>query len=57
MLARPKGLHCPFRMEVIRQWNVNRVDIGVIEKRIIGVVCPLSAPTEPVSLGGFWSTA
>ena len=51
MLARPQRLHCPFGMEVVRQRDIDRVDIAVGEKRVVGAIGALRAPSDAVGFG------
>ena len=44
-------------VELVGQGNVDRIDIGVVEKHVVGVIGALGTPTESVGLGGLWSTA
>ena len=57
MLARPQRLHRPFFVKVVRQRDIDRLDIAIGEKRVVGAIGALRAPSDAIGLGRVAATA
>src|SRR5688572_222709 len=55
MFARLHGFDRPFGVQMIRQWIIDHVDLGIREQRFIGSVSAWDLPLTRVLIGSFLS--
>ena len=51
MLARLQGFQCPFKMQTVWQWDIDRVNGGIVYESLIGCVDRGDVPFPGVSAG------